>query len=111
MNQFNPYNRYQPQSSLDWIMVQTVDQVEAVAVQPNTKAWIMVQNEPIFALRTSDSMGLTKTEYYKFEKYEPHPAPEFVTKEELVQILKELKEEGRESTTTKRSASNKPADA
>lgn len=113
MNQFNPYNRYTTsQSSLDWIMVQNVDQVESVAVQPNAKAWIMVQNEPVFALRTSDSMGLTKTEYYKFEKYEPHPAPEYVTMEQLRQVLAELKEDNNESISNKsKRSSNQSANA
>lgn len=108
MNQFNQYNNNynrMPQfakSSLDWIMVQSVDQVEYVAVQPMCKAWIMVQNEPIFALRQADSMGLTTTEFYRFEKYEPNPAPEYVTKAELLAMIEEMKGEKDESTTTKR---------
>lgn len=84
-NKFNPY------SNMDWIIVQGLDQVETIAVQPNQKAWIMVQNEPIFALRTADGMGLVKTELYKFEKYEP-PKPQYVTADELKAILQEFKE-------------------
>lgn len=97
MNQFNQFQR-PVRSTLDWIMVQTIDQVESVAVQPNTKAWIMVQNEPIFALRTADAMGLTITEYYRFEKYEPNPAPEYVTKAELMAMIEELRGKEHEST-------------
>lgn len=72
---------------LDWIMVQSVKQVEQVSVQPGQKAWIMVQNAPIFALRTADNMGLITTDYYKFEKINPDidqaAAPNYVTPEQL----------------------------
>lgn len=99
MNQFNPYNRMAPTqpSNLDWIMVQNISQVETVAVQPNSKAWIMVQNEPIFALRTADAMGLTSTAFYKFEKYEPQAAADYITRDELMTMLAELKEANNES--------------
>lgn len=86
-NKFNPYSN----SNLEWIIVQNVEQVETIAVQPNQKAWIMVQNQPVFALRSADSMGLVKTELYKFEKYEP-PKAEYVTAEQLKAILAEFKE-------------------
>ena len=118
----NPYNQrpmqsnYQPlqstytpqsmqpirqQNNLDWIMVQSINQVEQIAVQPGQKAWIMVQNEPIFALRTANDMGLVNTEYYKFEKYNkeaPVVAHEnYVTRDEMLKIIdekiKELKDE------------------
>lgn len=82
-----------PQSGPGWIMAQTVKQVEQVSVQPGQKAWIMVQNEPVFALRTADNMGLITTDYYKFEKYDPSaaapvgPAPTYVTVEQLEERL------------------------
>ena len=69
-------------------MAQTIKQVEQVSVQPGQKAWIMVQNAPIFALRTADNMGLVTTDYYRFEKYNPEleqatPTANFVTAEQL----------------------------
>ena len=69
-------------------MAQTIKQVEQVSVQPGQKAWIMVQNAPIFALRTADNMGLVTTDYYRFEKYNPEleqatPTANFVTSEQL----------------------------
>lgn len=98
-NQFPSYGYggYQPmnmpqqqpaQNSPDWIMAQTIKQVEQVSVQPGQKAWIMVQNAPIFALRTADNMGLVTTDYYRFEKYNPEleqstPTANFVTAEQL----------------------------
>lgn len=99
-NNFNnmPRNNFgRPVSNLDWIMVQNINQVEQVTVQPNTKAWVMVQNEPVFALRTADSMGLVNTEYYKFEKFDKNTATsDYVTRQELnsaiESILKEVKQ-------------------
>lgn len=77
-----------PQSGPDWVMAPTVKQVEQVSVQPGQKAWIMVQNEPVFALRTADNMGLVTTDYYRFEKYDPASVPvespiAYVTAEQL----------------------------
>jgi len=109
MYQYNNYNNYR-QSNIDWIMVQSIDQVNQVLVQPNQKAWIMVQNAPIFALRTADQLGLTTTELYKFEKYEEKPVEthEYVTREELDKIIAELKEDKHEQSTSNRA--RKPSD-
>lgn len=73
-------------------MAQTIKQVEQVSVQPGQKAWIMVQNEPVFALRTADSMGLITTDYYRFEKFDPsaapaEPASAYVTVDQLEERL------------------------
>jgi hypothetical protein len=109
---WNPYAMYgypppttptyqQPQtpaqtSDPGWIMAQTVKQVEQISVQPGQKAWVMVQNEPIFALRAADQMGLITTSYYRFEKIEPgEPASEpgqYVTRAEFEEFVKSLKE-------------------
>lgn len=75
-----------------WVMAQTIKQVEQVSVQPGQKAWIMVQNEPVFALRTADNMGLITTDYYRFEKIDPsaariESAAAYVTAEQLEERL------------------------
>lgn len=67
----------------------------------------MVQNEPIFALRTADAMGLTSTSFYKFEKYEPKVQSNYITRDELMAMLAELKEEGNESVTKRQKSANK----
>lgn len=59
-------------SNIDWIMSPTIQQVEQIMIQPGQRAWVMVQNEPVFALRTADNMGLIQTDYYKFEKISPN---------------------------------------
>lgn len=107
-NQYNPYNMPQraSQSNFDWIMVQNINQVENVAVSPNMKAWIMVQNEPVFALRTADAMGLVDTQYYHFEKYEPNAqTTSFVTADQLQEAINNLRGELHESII--QSASNR----
>ena len=84
------------QSGPDWIQVSSVQQVEQVPVQPDAKAWVMVQNEPVFALRSADQVGLITTSYYRFEKYNPtesKPTPEYVTRAEFEQFVASLKEE------------------
>ena len=92
-----PANVQQPaQQSFDWIPVPNVKAVENVNVQPGGKAWVMVQNEPIFALRTADQMGLVTTNDYRFEKIEPAalntaaPAPEYVTSAAFEQFVQTL---------------------
>ena len=107
--QFQPMNRYQTtpqmppqatQSGPDWIMAPSVKQVEQVSVQPGQKAWIMVQNAPVFALRTADNMGLVTTDYYKFEKFTPgetvEPTNDFVTRKEFNEFVASLKKEDAE---------------
>lgn len=56
------------QTGPDWIRVATAQQVEQVSVQPGGKAWVMVENMPLFALRVADNMGLVTTDFYRFEK-------------------------------------------
>lgn len=76
-------------------MVQTINQVEQINVPAGAKAWIMVQNEPIFALRTADQMGLVQTDYYRFEHIDPAAAApaqqaDYITRDELEARLTEL---------------------
>ena len=116
---FNPYNQYQQpmmqrpmmnqpipqpapqqmQQSGPWAIVQTISQVEQVAVQPGQVAWIMVQNEPVFARREADRMGLISTEYCRFERFDPKaaaqaaPAVEYVTKAEFDRFVADMRKE------------------
>lgn len=84
------------QAGPDWVQVPDIQQVEQVQVQPGGKAWVMVQNQPAFALRVADQMGLVKTDYYRFEKIDPAvmtaPAQkeEYVTRAEFQQFVESL---------------------
>lgn len=78
-------------SGPDWLQVPNVKQVEQISVTPGGKAWIMVQNEPVFALRTADQMGLVSTTYYKFQKYEPgEQSEDYITRNEFDKFAKNV---------------------
>lgn len=85
------------QTGPDWIPVTDIKQVEQVQVTPGGKAWVMLQNEPVFALRVADQMGLVTTSYYRFEKIDPAavsaPAasPEYITRAEFNQFVASLR--------------------
>lgn len=88
----------QQQNGPGWIMAPNVQDVERVSVAPGGKSWIMVQNAPVFALRTADQMGLITTEYYRFEKIDPGsvlapsaPEKEYVTRQEFEQFVESMK--------------------
>lgn len=55
----------------DWIRVNTLDDVKNITVQPGKKAWIMLQNDPIFVVKAANDMGLATTQAFKFEPYNP----------------------------------------
>ena len=48
-------------NSMDWIRVPNVPDVEQVSVQPGQTAWIMVQNNSVFAVRMADPRGMVTT--------------------------------------------------
>lgn len=96
MMQAQPAQNQQMQqnSGPDWIMASTVKQVEQISVQPGQKAWVMVQNEPVFALRAADNMGLVTTDYYRFEKISPDametPIGDYVTRKEFDDFVRDF---------------------
>lgn len=83
-------NNAQPQqNTMEVIPVQTIQQVEQVQVQPGQRKMVLVQNEPIIANRTADSMGLVTTDYFRLERFDPNaiPAQNYVTVEQLEERL------------------------
>ena len=85
------------QNDMSISYVQTIQQVEQVQVQPNQRRLILVQNEPVVAMRVADGMGLTTTEYYKLTKFNPsadmnasNESGKYVTEEQLEERLKIL---------------------
>lgn len=74
------------------LQVSTVKQVEQTQVQPGGKALVLVANEPVIAMRTADNMGVTSTDYYHIERFDPDAATStqsnnFVTHEELQRAI------------------------
>ena len=93
--QWTQQQQQPPKSNMDWIRVSDFKDIQNVQVQPGTKAWIMLQDKPVFVLKSADEMGITKTEAYKFEKYteEEQEQPHFVTKEEVIEIINKFNAE------------------
>lgn len=95
-----------PSAGPDWIPVTDIKQVDQVQVSPGGKAWVMLQNEPIFALRVADQMGLVTTSYYRFEKIDPSvmSAPQvsqdYVTRAEFQQFVDSLRASASDGTGT-----------
>lgn len=115
-NAFNPYAPYQPapfqqpqfmppqmqqqqatqaQNTPAVLQVATIKQVEQAPVQPGGKALVLVANEPVIAMRTADSMGITTTDYYHIERFDPDAAQsanfgDYVTRQEFQQTIHQL---------------------
>ena len=95
-----PYRQQQAQmqdTGPNWLYVPTIADVQNVSVMPGGKAWIMVQNECVFAFRSADNMGVTATDYYRFERIDPsamsRPQGDYVTRAEFEQLVKLVKGE------------------
>lgn len=75
---FQQQNQYrqQPvqQTSMDWIRVPNVADVDQVSVMPGQTAWVMTQNTNVFAVRSADQMGITNTRYFQFSEFDPRQA-------------------------------------
>lgn len=100
---FNPYlNNYQQSyqqntqnSNLNWIDVSNINEINNITVQPNTTAWIKFINDPIIATKTSDSMGICTTKYFKIEEIQMDTqqsknTDEFVTKKDFEKFLNDF---------------------
>lgn len=129
-NAFNPYAPYQPapfqqpqfmppqmqpqqqttaQNAPAVLQVATIKQVEQAPVQPGGKALVLVANEPVIAMRTADSMGITTTDYYHIERFDPDaaqaaPSGDFVTRQEFQQTIQQLLDSMQKPARTKKEA-------
>lgn len=79
------------------MQVATLDQVEHTQVPAGQKALVLVGNAPVIAMRAADNMGITATDYYRIEKFDPQaaaaaptPGADFVTRAELQQALEQF---------------------
>lgn len=77
------------------LQVATLNQVEQTQVPAGGKALVLVGNAPVIAMRVADSMGITTTDYYHIEKFDPNAsAPvagsDFITRAELQQALEQF---------------------
>jgi hypothetical protein len=81
-----------PVSNVDWIRVNNMEDIQNVSVQPGQKAWIMLTNEPVFAVKTANDMGLTSTQAFRFEPYteEVKASVAYATKEDFEMLKNEI---------------------
>lgn len=108
--------RQPQQTSFDWIRVNTVEDIKNVSVAPNGQAWIMLSNEPVFAVKSADSMGLASTRMFKFEPYTPSQSidtssqsvnqSDYVTIEMYQKMQKDMQEISKELNELKGGMSN-----
>ena len=99
-------NQYMPQmqgqtgqmaAQSPFTMVPTIADVDKVSVQPGETKWIMVQSDPIFAVKTANAMGYAPAEYYRFEQIDPAgltapvsvPAVPQLTREDVEKIVED----------------------
>lgn len=80
------------------LYVPNVSDVKEVDLHGAANALIIVQNEPVIAMKTAaNSMGLTATDYYHLDKFDPAsmsaPASsqDFVTRAEFQQFVNSLR--------------------
>lgn len=72
---YGGYSPMRPQTSnLDWIRVPNIPDVGQVAVQAGQTAWIMTQNDNVFAVRMADNMGMVSTRFFRFTEFDPAAA-------------------------------------
>ena len=89
----------QQPAGLDIVTVQTVQQVEQIQINPCQRRLVMVQNEPVVAMRAADNMGIATTEYYQLVKFNPTDTRQrtaendYITKEQLEARLAEMFEQ------------------
>lgn len=107
---YNPYQMYQsmqtqsvqqtlqpPQNNgVDVAYVSDVQQVERLQLAAGQKRIVIVQNEPVIAMRSADQMGLVNTDYYRLEKIDINnqqtttAGPDYVTREQMEARIAEL---------------------
>lgn len=80
------------------LQVSNIKQVEQAQVQPGGKALVLVANEPVIAMRAADNMGLTTTDYYHINKFDPDAetpvnAGDFVQREEFNKTVQSIVQE------------------
>lgn len=99
-----------PQQAFEWIRVNTIDDIKNVSVAPNGQAWIMLQNDPVFAVKSADAMGLATTKLFKFAPYSPEeqkaPEPQYVTIEMYQKMQDQIKAMSNELATIKGGTGN-----
>ncbi len=72
MQQQTPTIQNTQQPMFNAAQVATIEQVEQVQMSPGERKIIIVQNQPVVAMRTADNMGLVDTRFFQLVDYNPH---------------------------------------
>lgn len=107
----NNFLNYQPQKNgINW--VQGVEGAKAFQLMPNSNTVLMdSENDGIFYIKVCDNIGMCSLRKFRYQEIidEPQQTNQYVTRDELMNILKELKNEqtisgiDTEQSSTKRS--------
>lgn len=75
------------------VQLPTVEHVKQFQPQRGKTMIVMAQDQPVFALKAADPMGLVQTAWYKYEAFNPEEQkPQYVTRQELEEIIGRLTE-------------------
>lgn len=90
------YNNYLPyqQNTINW--VQGLDGAKTYPLTANSNVVLMdSENEGIFYIKVADNIGMSTIRRFKYEEIIESPKTEnqYITRDELMQILKEIKDE------------------
>ena len=97
-NYMNPYQQMYggvQKDNVNWIQVNSLDEVKNIQVMAGQTAWLMDTNNPVFYVKEADNMGICRTKAYKFEEIDIEPKPQetnYVTKDELAELKKYIQE-------------------
>lgn len=83
------------QAGINVIQVATMQQVEQAQIAPGSKTLVLVQSDPVIAMRTADNMGITTTDYYQISKFDPktaqaQPTQDYVTRAEFNAFVEQI---------------------
>ncbi|MGM9683219.1 MAG: hypothetical protein ACI3XQ_06450 [Eubacteriales bacterium] len=93
--QFRQQQSQQPPTNVNWIQVNGIDGARNITVQPGNTIWAMDNNEPVFYVKSADSMGVASLKAYRFTEIQPGEtakSEEYVTRKEFNDLLKRLGE-------------------
>ena len=91
----NGFLGYQPQKNgINW--VQGIEGAKAFQLPPNSNTVLLdSENDGIFYIKVCDNIGMCSLRKFRYQEIidEPQQTNQYVTRDELMNILKELKNE------------------
>lgn len=107
----NFLNYPQPNNGINW--VQGLEGAKAFPLTPNAMTVLLDnQNDGIFYIKICDNIGMAQIRKFKYQEIieEPQAQNQYVTRDELIQMLKEIRNEQTISTTDKSSVKSESND-